>query len=72
MLARDAKPDEMAVLLSTLSRFEARFTQDPHAARSVLAAGESKIDARFYPAQLAAYATLANLILNLDEAVTKQ
>jgi hypothetical protein len=34
--------------------------------------GEKRNDARLNPAELAAYTMTASLILNLDEAITKQ
>ena len=34
--------------------------------------GESQIDARLDPVELAAYTALAGVILNLDEAITKE
>ncbi len=41
-------------------------------AERFLAAGDSKRDASLDPRELAAYASVASLILNLDEAVTKE
>jgi hypothetical protein len=42
------------------------------AAQQLLAQGVKRNDAKLNPAVLAAYATVASLILNLDEAITKQ
>jgi hypothetical protein len=70
VIGRDPSVRELAVLRQALARFEDRFAKDPEAARKLLAVGESKSD---YPdvGKLAAYASVASMILNLDEAVTK-
>ena len=48
------------------------FAATPAAAEHLLRFGEAPGDPRLDPAELAAYATVANLILNLDEMVTKE
>src|SRR5579864_3920332 len=72
VLARPPKPTEMQVLLDTLDEFEARYRRDRKSAKEFVKHGDSpqgvKTDAR----ELAAYTSIASLILNLDEAVTKQ
>jgi hypothetical protein len=71
VLARPPKPDEMQVVLDTLDGFEARYRADKKSAEKFLAQGASpraKMNAR----ELAAYASIASVILNLDETVTKQ
>ena len=70
VLARDPSARELAVLRGVLKKFEARFAGDTKAANELLSIGESPAGGSS-PA-LAAYATVANMILNLDEAVTKQ
>ena len=69
-IGRDPSARESEVLAKALRRFEARFAGDPEAAKKLLAVGDSK---SAYPdvAKLAAYASVASMILNLDEAVTK-
>jgi hypothetical protein len=59
-------------LLDSLNYHRDYFSSRPEAAAKLLAQGESKPDAALRPDELAAYATVANLIMNLDEAVTKQ
>jgi len=49
----------------------ARFREVPDAAASLLAIGEAPADASFEKAELAAWAMVASVILNTDEAVTK-
>ena len=50
----------------------AKFRQNADAAKQLIAFGEAKPRAGLDPAELAAYATAANVILNLDEAVTRE
>ncbi len=72
VLARNPSSRELDVVRKALSTFQARFTADPKAAADLLAIGESKLDAGIDASKLAAYAVVANMIMNLDEAVTKQ
>jgi hypothetical protein len=48
------------------------FRAQPEDARKLLAMGEKRNDERLNQTELAAYAMTASLILNLDEAITKQ
>ena len=48
------------------------FGQNPQAATKLLGVGESARDKRLNPSELAAWTTVASVILNLDETVTKQ
>ena len=43
----------------------------PDAAAQLLAIGESKPDTTLAPADLAAWTTIASMILNLDEAINR-
>ena len=72
VLTRAPKPAELPVLLENLHSHLARFRADPKSAQSLLSAGESPRDPQLDPVELAAYAALAGLLLNLDEAITKQ
>jgi hypothetical protein len=62
---------ELVVLASALRDHRAKYAQDAEAAKKLIAVGESKPDAGLPPDELAAYALVANLILNLDEVLTK-
>jgi len=68
---RIAEPKETRALLQTLNRFQDEFGCEPDAARAFLAVGASPVDATFAPADLAAYAAVADMILNLDETISK-
>ena len=72
VLSRAPRPTELKVLLDGWRDHLARFRADADAAREFLTAGESPRDEKLDPAELAAYAAVAGLILNLDEAITKQ
>jgi hypothetical protein len=63
---------ERAVLRRALERQLADYRKDSATARKILYVGESPADARLDPAELAAYAAVCRLILNLDETVTKE
>jgi hypothetical protein len=70
--ARGPTDAERGVLLRALDRQLADYGADPAAARKVLKVGESPTDPRLDPVDVAAYAAVCRLILNLDEAVTKE
>jgi hypothetical protein len=70
--ARRPRPDEVAILLDGLNDQLARFRRDPQSANALVNAGESTRDPRLDPCELAAYTTMAQLILNLDETITKE
>ncbi len=71
-LARPPSGAETQLLLETLQRFEKRYRADPKAAEEFLANGDSSRDKTLDTAELAAYTTVASLILNLDETITKE
>jgi hypothetical protein len=72
LAARPPTNAELTVLRRTLERQLAEYRADPAAARKLLKVGESAADAKLDSAELAAYAGVCRLILNLDEAVTKE
>lgn len=69
--ARAPKPQELAVLTRGLRFQLARFEADPGAARELLRQGDSPLHDGLDRNTWAAYTTTANLLLNLDEAITK-
>ena len=72
VLGRSATAAETGVLLKALSRFESEYRDDPFAAREYLSSGDSKPPPAIEYPELAAYAAVASIVLNLDEAVTKE
>jgi hypothetical protein len=70
--ARRPQPDELAVLTRAFQRNQTYYAADRDAAAKLLAVGESKPDTALDTAELAAYAGVAGLILNLDEVLCKE
>ena len=70
--ARSPQPEELQILLRNYAKQQARFWAAPDAADKFLSVGESPRDADFYPNELAAATAVASLVLNLDEAITKE
>jgi hypothetical protein len=68
---RFADADELAILAATLAGHRAAFAADPAGARALLAVGDSPPAGGVDAAELAAWTLLANLLLNLDEALTR-
>jgi hypothetical protein len=70
--ARKPTGKESGVLRKLLETELATFGRTPQAATKLLGVGESARDKRLNPAELAAWTTVASVILNLDETVTRQ
>ncbi len=63
---------ERQVLLANFEAQSTFFRAHPKEAEKLLALGEKRNDPKLNPAEVAAYATTASLLLNLDEVITKQ
>ena len=72
VLARAPSDDELQVLQRGLTHHLAEFREHPRSAGRLVAVGEYPLPASVDRGELAAYTMIASLILNLDEAVTKQ
>jgi hypothetical protein len=72
VLCRPPTASEEAVLARARDRELRRYRADPEAARRLISVGDSKPDPSLDPAELAAMTAVASLILNLDEAVTRE
>jgi hypothetical protein len=72
VLARPPSAREQRVLSEGLRAQRARFDQDPDAARQLITIGAAPPSAAVDPRELAAYTAVGNLILNLDETITKE
>jgi hypothetical protein len=70
--SRRPSDSELAVLLDGLHEDLARLKQSPDAAKQLLETGDSKPHASLNPTELAAYTLTANVLLNLDEVVTRE
>jgi cytochrome c553 len=71
-LGREPSARELEILREGLTRDSQRFAQDPAGAAKLVALGEAKPKAGLPPADLAAYTLAANVLLNLDECVTRE
>jgi mono/diheme cytochrome c family protein len=69
--ARLPSANESAVLKKTFEDQWAFFRNDASAATKLLSTGEAPRNEKLDPAELAAWTTVASVILNLDETVTK-
>jgi hypothetical protein len=72
-LATARKPDaeELKVLRAVLDHQLAEYRANKGEAEKLIEAGSYRPDKDLDPAELAAWTTLANLLLNLDETITK-
>lgn len=69
---RPPTPEELQILAANLDFHLGKYRADPAAARKLVSAGEAPRDQRLNVSEHAAYAAVAGLILNLDEAITKE
>ena len=60
------------MLLGSLREFRSSYQQDQAYASKLLSVGDAKADSRLDPRELAAWTTLASMILNLDETITAE
>jgi len=67
--SREPSQDEVELLMEDLQFFLKDFKQYPASANKLLKVGEKSADATLPAIELAAYALVANTILNLDEAI---
>ena len=70
--ARWPRPSEQTAMIQALERFGEDFKSRPQEALDYLSAGASARNENLDPQELASYAGLASVILNLDEAITKE
>jgi hypothetical protein len=71
-LARSPSADERGLLLQRLEYVRTQFSEDKDAAPKLLAVGESKREEKLDANEHAAWTALCQLIMNLDEALTKE
>jgi hypothetical protein len=72
VLARRPAERELAILAAGLQRHRAQYRGDRAAARQVVAAGDAPSDVALDPAEQAAWSAVAAVVLNLDEAITRE
>jgi hypothetical protein len=71
VLARRPQPAEAAVVAEALAGHRARYAADPEAARKLIGHGESTPSTALAADELAAWTLVANMMLNLDETLTR-
>lgn len=73
-LATSRRPttEELKILTEGLQADLTHLKQNPDAAKKLVAYGDSKSAANLDPVELAAYTLTANVLLNLDEVVTRE
>jgi mono/diheme cytochrome c family protein len=69
--SRMPRPEESQVLLDIYEKQLARFKQDPEAAKKLTTVGETPAPAEMDLSELAAWTAIGNVLLNLDETITK-
>ena len=69
-IGRAPAPKEVERLTAAYHRYREVFGKDPAAAKALLSVGEFSPDAHLEKTDLAAYATIASILLNLDETIT--
>jgi hypothetical protein len=69
--ARTPSAPELSALAEALGAQRERYSADPEAAKKLLGVGESPVPVDIPMPELAAYTLMANLLLNLDETVTR-
>jgi len=70
--ARDPAPAEIAVLRNELNTELTEFKRHEDRAAALLHNGEAPVNPKLDKQELAAWSTIASVLLNLDETVTKQ
>lgn len=70
--ARFPSAREADLLAASLQRFRQTYATDESAAQKLIATGEAKPTGDFPPTELAAHTSVALLLLNLDETLTKE
>lgn len=69
---RRPRPVELAILVGAYHEHHDQYHKNPSVARKMAGSGESPRDERLSVPELAAYSTVAGMILNLDEAINKE
>jgi hypothetical protein len=72
VLARSPKPPENNALATALSKFQSYYTEHPKDADAFVRHGKSKPAAGIPASELASYTAVASILLNSDEAITKE
>lgn len=72
LLAHEPNTRKEQVLLNALNDYQSHYIRHPDEAKNLLEVGDSKSDTRIPAPELAAYTMLASVMLNMDEAITRE
>jgi hypothetical protein len=72
LTSRHLQPDEMDLIKTLYQEERDRFSHDPVAAEAMMQVGDYPRDLTLPLPELAAYAVVANIIMNYDEVYTKR
>ena len=70
-LSRDGRPREHQLLKSLLGKHLQQYREDPKSAAAVLSVGQRPQAKTMNAAELAAWTSIARIILNLHETITR-
>jgi len=71
VLARAPEPSERDIVARTVATHRARYAADREAAATLVTQGDSRPPAHLEAVELAAWTLVANMLLNLDETLTR-
>ncbi len=71
VLGRAPAAEETVIVQDALAQHFDRYRKSPDDAKKLISSGESKPDASLDPVELAAWTMIANLVLNMDETITR-
>jgi hypothetical protein len=71
VLVRPPRPAELVPLVTLYRKALAAYTQEPEQAAAMIANPDNPLPPTIVPAELAAWTAVANVLLNLDEALMK-
>lgn len=71
VLARPPQPEEGVIVAETLTGHRERYAADAEAAKAAIAHGESPVPSDIPADELAAWTLVSNMLLNLDETLTR-
>lgn len=72
VLGRKPSRAVLQILAKGRGEYHRRYRNDMDSAKGLISIGKSKASPELNPAELAAYTAVANILLNLDETVTKE
>lgn len=72
VLTRSPEPEELALLSGSYQKYKEEYLSSPQLAESILTVGESGADEAVDRVQLAAATSVANVLLNLEEASVRE